>query len=214
MTPEPIYPRTRLPEAASGDWRIEHFEVPPAGPHHSADPRPAWARCPAGRYTRLAVGRTVMMTDTFEEWTTQRHAISRACRAGGAVLVSGLGLGVAAESMLATPGSRVERITVVEASRDVIALVAPHLLERYCDRLEIVHADAFSWTPPKGARFSVGWHDIWPNPYDTAILVEMDRLENRYRHCCDWQGCWGRELTGDAHAQAVSAVFDFPVHEA
>lgn len=135
-----------------------------------------------------------MMTDTFEEWSSQRPGMARACREGGKVLVSGLGLGVVVDSMLRTPGSRVAHVTVVEASADVIRLVGPSLEARHGEQLEIAHGDALTWTPPAGAHYTVGWHDIWPNPYDPRVLAEMDRLEERFASYCAWQGCWAREV--------------------
>lgn len=190
----PRFVRAEIPEGRSGAWTVAHFEHTGPRPAREDDPRPEWARCPPGRYTRLTVGKTVMMTDTREEWTTQLHAIARACAAGGDVLISGLGLGVVVDSMLATPDSKVEHITVIERASDVIALVAPHVTARWPERVTVVEADTFEWTPPRGARYSVGWHDIWPNPYDPRIRAEMDRLEDRYRHVCDWQASWGRGL--------------------
>ena len=59
--------------------------------------------------------------------------------------------------------------------------------------LEVVHASAFDWHPPFGARYSVVWHDIWPNPFDPAGHPEMEILERRYAPYCDWQGSWSRE---------------------
>lgn len=133
------------------------------------------------------------MTDLREEWWTQRDAIAEACRRGGHVLITGLGLGLVVESMLQTPGSRVERVSIIEASSDVIALAAGRLRAKYPGRLQVHEADAFSWLPPEGERYSVGWHDIWPNPHDQTRWPEMDVLEDRYRARCDWQGCWVRD---------------------
>lgn len=141
-----------------------------------------------------------MMTDTYPEWWTQKEPVEEACRRGGRVLVTGLGLGVIVESMLRTPGSRVRHITVVEASSDVIRLIGPHLGARYGDRLEIVHASAFDWTPPKGSHYDVIWHDIWPSPYEPGNLPEMERLEEIYGRYCDWQGFWGRDMIVEAGA--------------
>lgn len=194
MPVEPLYLRAQLEEGVSGDWRLERFAVSPSRVGAEDDPRPAWARCPPGQYLRLSVGSVVMMTDTFEEWSSQRPGMARACRDGGRVLVSGLGLGVVVDSMLRTPGSRVEHVTVIEASQDVIRLVGPSLEARHGDQLEIVHHDAFTWTPAAGSRYTVGWHDIWPNPYDPGVPAEMDRLEAHYAACCGWQGCWAREI--------------------
>lgn len=188
---QPLYVKSQVPAGASGEWVIERYEVPEP---EVEDRRPLWARSSPGRYTRLSRASTVYMTDGHEEWWSQRHAIEEACRRGGRVLISGLGLGVVIESMFLTSDSQVEHITVLEASADVIRLVAPHLQSRYGEKLQILHADAFEWLPPPGIRYSVAWHDIWPNPYQESNAPEMDRLEERYAPYCDWQGVWARDF--------------------
>ncbi len=106
------------------------------------------------------------------------------------MLVTGLGLGLVAEAMLRPAASPVRRVTVVEFSPDVIRLVKPHLDSRYPGRVEVFEADAFKWEPPQGRRFTVCWHDIWPDPQAPGNAEEMQRLEERYRQWCDWQGFW------------------------
>ena len=187
------YIKSEVAVGRSGVWSIENFIVGPREPGPKDHEIPHWARARPGRFTRLKRGFDVFMTDTHEEWWTQKKAIEQVCRRGRHVLVTGLGLGVVVESMLGTPGSKVERITVIEASSDVIRLVGPHLRGKWAERLEIVYANALEWLPSKGARYTVAWHDIWPNPHDVSILPEMDRLERRFARYCDWQGCWGRE---------------------
>jgi spermidine synthase len=130
------------------------------------------------------------MTDMIDEWWTQLAAIEEARVRGGCILVTGLGLGLVAEAIFAAPVTAVERLTIVERSDDVIRLVAPTLLERYPDRLEIIVGDAFTWTPPAGMHYSVVWHDIWPNARDSACREEIERLKARYAPWCDWQGAW------------------------
>ena len=133
------------------------------------------------------------MTDLYDEWWTQRVAIVEACRRGGSLLITGLGLGLVVESILGAGKGRVREITVLEQSADVIRLIAPHLLARYPGRLRVEQADAYSWQPPSGSRFDLVWHDIWPNPYAAEVEDQMQRLEARYSAHCDWQGCWPRE---------------------
>jgi hypothetical protein len=87
----------------------------------------------------------------------------------------------------------VDKVTVIENSPDVIALVGPTLTERYGDRLEIIEADAFTYKPPKGIRYSVVWHDIWPDLCEDNLKT-MGTLHRRYGKRCDWQGSWGKEL--------------------
>jgi spermidine synthase len=130
------------------------------------------------------------MTDFYDEWWTQRDGIGEALDRGGDVLITGLGLGLIAEAMLRPVQSRVQRITIVEYSSDVIQLVAPHLHSHYPGKIEIIQADAFTWEPHREQRFTVGWHDIWPDPHTPANAEDMKRLEEHYRPWCDWQGFW------------------------
>lgn len=200
MSLDPLYIKTGVPQGRSGDWVVERFIVRHDEDYDPArDARPDCAKRRPGTYTALKRGSEVFMTDLYDEWWTQRIAIREARRCGGNILITGLGLGMIVESIFADPRDHSHSVTVVEFSSDVIRLVGPHLKSRYGDRLHIVHADAFSWTPPAGYRFSVGWHDIWPNPVGPVVAKEMETLERLYSDCCDWQGCWPRDF---------AAVFD------
>ena len=140
------------------------------------------------------------MTDLYDEWWTQRRGIEEALKRGGEILVTGLGLGLVAEAILRTPESNVTRVTIVEQSADVIQLVAPFLRSRYGDKIEIQEGDAFVWEPPAERRFTVGWHDIWPDPYTNTNVEEMERLEAHHARWCDWQGFWPK-----AYLEAIAA---------
>lgn len=181
-----------LPEGRSGDWSLERFVVS-ADPGYdvNADPRPHFARRYAGTYSLLRRGDVQFMTDLYDEWWTQRVVLDEAAARGGHLLISGLGLGMIVESVFRSPEIEVESITVIENSPDVIKLVAPTLVGRYPDRLQIVEADVFRWTPPEGTRYTVAWHDIWPSPYD--VDAETDALRRRYAAWADWIGTWPEE---------------------
>ena len=144
------------------------------------------------------------MTDLYDEWWTQRMAIEQARERGGDVLITGLGLGLVVASMLELPGCRVKQVVIIERSADVIGLVAPALENRYGEQFEVINADAFEWLPPPGQRFSVAWHDIWPNPHEPGVLAEAERLESRYQTCCDWQGNWVRDYLATEEAENVA----------
>lgn len=180
--------KSDLPTGSSGRWRLEQFEIEDPG---SGDTRPHWARDPGGTYTRLMHDEVLFMTDMYPEIYTQRLAVEEAWSRGGEVLLTGLGLGLVAEAMLRSPD--VDRVTILDASADVVALVAPHLELRYGPRLRVIHADAFTWEPEPENRFTVGWHDIWPIPQDPVALAEAQTLEDRYASVCDWQGSWPTE---------------------
>ena len=186
----PPYVKSNLPRGRSGDWSIEKFSVQAPG---QGDSRPACFQSPAGTYTRLKKGNEVFMTDLYDEWWTQRMAIEQARVRGGDVLITGLGLGLVVASILEFPGGQVTRVVVIERSADVIGLVAPSLESRYDGQIEVINADAFKWLPPPERRFSVAWHDIWPNPHEPGVLAQAEQLERRYAPYCGWQGNWVRD---------------------
>ena len=188
------YRKSRVPEGQAGDWTVQRFVMPDRGPDVAdTDPRPAWVRAKPGVYTRLRLRSVDFMTDLYEEWWSQRVAMEEAVRRGGHVLVTGLGLGMVAETILRSGRASVTSVTVVEASAQVVQLVGPHLEASYPRRLDIVQADAFTWTPPAGACYSVVWHDIWPSPFDPQAVAESHELMARYARFADWQGSWALE---------------------
>jgi hypothetical protein len=190
MQRPPPYIKSSLPPGHSGGWSIEKFSVESPQQH---DDRPACFQSRAGTYTRLKKGNEVYMTDLYDEWWTQRVAIEQAQARAGDVLVTGLGLGLVVASILESPACRDKRVVVIEYSADVIGLVAPALKSRYDGQIEIINADAFEWLPPPGRRFSVAWHDIWPNPHEPGVLAQAEWLERRYAPYCAWQGNWIRD---------------------
>lgn len=192
METSPDYFHSEVPAGRSGAWVVEKIVIPAREYDPAADPRPDCFKFRPGTYTCLSRGATQFMTDLYDEWWTQRSAVAEARARGGEVLITGLGLGLVAEAMLRPAGGGVSRVTIVELSPDVIRLVGPYLLSRYPGRVEIVEADAFTWEPPRGRRFTVGWHDIWPDPYSPENAGEMERLDEHHRPWCDWQGFWPR----------------------
>jgi hypothetical protein len=194
------YFRSEVPPGRSGPWVIEKISMPERDYDPVADSRPNCFKYRPGIYTCLRRERTQFMTDLYDEWWTQRAAIVEAAARGGNILITGLGLGLVAEAILRTPESNVTRVTIVEQSADVIQLVGPFLKNRYGARIEIAEGNAFSWQNPTGRNFTVGWHDIWPDPYTSTNVEEMERLEAHHARWCDWQGFWPK-----AYLEAIAA---------
>jgi len=197
------YIKCDLPPGRSGDWSIEKFSV--QSPKHGDD-RIDCFKSRAGIYTRLKRGNEVFMTDLYDEWWTQRSAISQAEKRGGDVLITGLGLGLVIDSILTPSTGRIARVVVIERSADVISLVAPLLEQRHRDQIEIINADAFEWLPQPAQRFSVAWHDIWPNPHETGVMEQTKRLEHHYAPYCAWQGSWVRDYRATEQAGKIANV--------
>ncbi len=169
-----------------GCAEVDHFEVSKFESQMSAMRRGDYV--PAGKYARLRVRGYLMMTDTMME----QHTNFEFCRrAHGNVLISGLGLGMIIAAVLDKP--TVRGITVVEKYPEVIRLVS-----KYFPSITCICADITEWTPPKGSKWNVIYHDIWPDVC-TDNLQTMYALERRFRKYLDkadpdrWQGSWRKE---------------------
>lgn len=188
-----------LPTGQRGRWLIERKTV--------TKEKEEWHRLramvnghgryvPAGDYTGLIMlgkdGKrspfaSPMMSDTPDERRDHYWPVKKA---RGVCLITGLGLGVVANAMLLKP--EVERVVVIEIEQDVIELVEPHWRGVHGDRLQVIHASAFTWKPPKGQRYGVVWHDIWPTISEDN-LREMAMLKRRFARRADWQGAWAQD---------------------
>jgi len=131
------------------------------------------------------------MSDTPDEIKDHLEPIRQARREGGHVLINGLGIGMVASAIAAL--ENVTKVTVIEMSPEVIALVGPSLIERFGSKIEIIEADSYTFKPPKGVRYTVVWHDIWLH-LCTDNLDEMAKLHRKFGRRTDWQGSWGKEL--------------------
>jgi spermidine synthase len=181
-----------VPEGQKGLAKIEHFEV------SKADAAFARIRSMAhpdeyveeGRYVRLYIGSTLMMTDTVMERGSNARVVHRSV---GNVLIAGLGVGLILVPILAK--KEVKSVTVVEKYRDVIDLVEPPLLKvKGSKKLKVVEADIFEWKPEKGTKFDVIYFDIWPNICTDALpeMAKLHRKFSRFKVMGGWMDSWQR----------------------
>lgn len=175
-----ILEKVTIPEAVKGPWRIERFKVDAPDFHSMLRGRDV----PIGEeFTRLMRGDTVVMSDTPAEMRDHWAAVRMA---KGSCLINGLGIGMVLKAVLKKP--EVTDVTVVELSQDVLDMVAPHYAD---ERVTFVCASAFDYTPPKGKRYGMVWHDIWDYICGDN-LPEMHKLHRKYGRRADWQGSWCR----------------------
>lgn len=127
----------------------------------------------------------VVMEDTPGE--LKKH-LSFMIQARGRILVTGLGLGCVVRGLLAN--RKVDHVTVIEKSEDVLKLVGPYM--PLTERLTIVHEDAFKWVALNKTKFDYAWHDIWSDRdageehldfYHTQLIFDC-------RDYCEHQGAW------------------------
>lgn len=180
-----------VPDGKSGDWTVSTFELTEkdvaldnlsftfAGQ--------GWMCCRAGVYRKLTCkGRGVIMSNTPMEVRTNYDAYRLAT---GRVLINGLGLGMLLEGILSKPD--VTYVRVIEFEEDVIKLVGPTYLKD--KRVEIIHADAYFYSPAKGEKFDYVWHDIW-DTINGENLPLMAKLTRRYGRRAEKQGVWSRDM--------------------
>jgi hypothetical protein len=146
-----------IPKDWKGLWRVVKCQVPQAGVVFQNG-----EVCPSGKFTKLlrltnatllgGLGECVMSDDPAE---LSKH-LNAAVRARGNVLVTGLGLGCVLRML--QENQNVERITLVEISKDVIDLVWPHTSH---DRVELIHGDAVDFLRKTKRTWDYAWHDLW-----------------------------------------------------
>lgn len=174
-----------VPDGKSGDWSVETFVVQNKEFSQMISAMKNGRSVPGGTYKRLMRSGTCVMSNTPDEI---RDSLRFIYHAHGSILVNGLGLGVLLKALLDKP--EVTDITVIENSEDVIKLVAPF----YTDpRLTIIHADCFTYNPPKGKMYDCVWHDIWDN-ICADNLPEMKKLHRKYGKRTKYQESWCRNL--------------------
>lgn len=126
-----------------------------------------------GHYTRLHVGRDLMMSDTPMERLSNKDFVRNA---NGKVLIAGLGIGMIIQAILSK--ENVTEIVVIEKYQDVIDLVEPKFKS---DKLKVICADIDEWKPEKGVKFDVIYFDIWAD-ISTDNLDHIKKLHNKFKN--------------------------------
>jgi len=148
--------------------------------------RGAWEVKPNGDLVEHDGGENPWMVDTPDERRTHRAAADEAIRRGGQILTTGLGLAVFPSMCLES--AAVECVTIVERNAEVVDLVWPTVFAKYGNRVHLVVADAWEYTPTE--RYSVIWHDVWLVPFSAESRRFREVCGPRYAEWCDWQGFW------------------------
>ena len=128
-----------------------------------------------GTYIKLTHKGEVVMSDTnMEKQTNYRFC----CNAHGDVLIGGLGIGMIVLAIQDNP--KVNSITILEKSNEVIQLVGEQLPLN--SKVRIINADVFAWKPPKGKKFNCIYMDIWNWINSDVYRKEMIPLTRKYCH--------------------------------
>lgn len=196
---EPMAPI--LPEGETGDAKIQHRTITDYDAKFSSlravvtgNPNEMVSE---GTIAQLLVNGYLVMSDTQMEQRTNYEFLRASSRAGGDILIGGLGLG-----MILVPLMRmknVRSVLVVEKSQGVIDLVSSPLLtylKKQSKKLSITRGDIFEWRPPPGYKhWDVIYFDIWAN-LCVDNLDEITKLKRKFSRCLNrsnpgaWMGAW------------------------
>ena len=141
-----------------------------------------------GRYARLRVNGSTIMSDTPMERRTNRECV---IMSHGDVLIGGLGIGMII--MAIQDKENVTSVTVVEKNPDVIAAIQYQLPLN--SKVRIIQGDVYTYKPDM--KFDCIYMDIWGD-ISTDTYEEMQKLKRRYGHYLKpadvsprrWNICW------------------------
>lgn len=185
-----------IPDGDGGLWLVRKCKHPVTIPHTTFMDRPdlpdSKRVVPAGIYTGLFVmtEETMMkypgecvMEDSKPELSKHLEFIRLAT---GRCLVSGLGLGCVVRGLIAN--GKVSSITVLEKSRHVLRMVAPHMPKH--PSLKIRHADARKWIQRDRTVWDCAWHDCWTDKKEGHLAILHQHLMLDLLGRCRLQGAW------------------------
>ena len=156
-----------LEDKTIGNVKIDHFEI--------NENKMGWTfreSIPKGRYVRLHIGNTLMMSNTPMEYFTNREFMEKA---HGDILIGGLGLGCVLHCL--SKKRNINSITVVEYSQDVIDAVLPQY--DFGDNVKVIQGDVFKYKPDR--KYNCIYMDIWAY-INSDIAEEMSHLKRKYGH--------------------------------
>jgi len=184
--------KVNIPEGQSGDWEVSKFEITESDAkmwnlRQAINLHRPQRMIKSGFYTMITRNGKTIMSDTPSEIEDHLEAINKA---KGKVLINGLGIGMVLKACLENP--KVEHVTVVEISKDVIKLVGGEYKRQFGDKLTIINESAFDYIPPEGVMYDIVWHDIWDDICEDN-LDDMGLLDDKYCNICEWQGFWAEE---------------------
>jgi hypothetical protein len=179
----------------SGEWQIKEFEITEEKAKHinlraliSGTGR---GQIEPGEYLKLINSKQIIMSNSPDEIRDFEQYVWKFY---GDVLVSGLGMGLVVQYLLGL--KKVNHITVIEQSADVIGLTVPYFEDHIKNnRMKVIHGDVFMCKFPKNKKFDWAWHDIWPI-IEYENVKEMGILRRRFMHhmkAPKRQLCWAED---------------------
>ncbi len=156
-----------LNEGQIGDYALKKYTI------ERGNFAVAMQRISYGTYISLTHHGSIVMSNTDMEKRTNDFFV---CRAHGDVLIGGLGIGMIILPIQDNP--KVNSITVIEKSQEVIDLVSPQLPLN--NKVKITHDDVFTYKPDR--KYDCIYMDIWNYINSDIYKNSMTPLKRKYGH--------------------------------
>lgn len=190
-----------IPIGKSGEYAIEQFSEPAGKKLDTSNLRTSLVGgqqnepVSYGHITiwhRLVYEGGVWMTDLPIEQQQHRNCLRRM---RGHVLVGGLGLGLATNWL--AKNEKVKSVTVVEISKEVVELVAPHVRDPR-GIVKIVNADLFDYLKDAAGKKRWDWSfiDIWQSDGEITFFKTVCPLRKLSESLVKDQNviCWNEDV--------------------
>ena len=189
----------RIPEQQIGEWAVEHSKRAPGWESSTGNIRTAMFGAPSRQlvfpeettWHFLKEGGGIWMSDLPIE-QAQHDRLLREVR--GRVLIGGLGLGYSAQ-MLARR-KKVEHVTVIEKSPEVVKLVVEHLRVPP-GKLTVIIADLFDWLDGRGEWDEIydwAFYDIWQRDSESTLHEIVLPLIRKTKRMARRILCWNENV--------------------
>ncbi len=192
------WPILNIPEEVQGDYSIKHLHFKAGYEFKTATARSALMGMQKSETVQFTTDVRFHELHHKEQgvWMTDVPVEQAQCNTAivdyeGDVLVGGLGLGYAVARIAANP--MVDSVTVVEISKEVIALTAPHLPN--VDKITVVNADLFEYLNTVQHKvFDHAFYDIWQSDSENTFFHVVIPLLKRSQCVLSTPDCWNEDV--------------------
>ena len=176
--------KVNIPEATSGDFRIEHVTTD----SYCGSPEPM------DTYTVLFNEHHNIMQDTTREYVEHEQFLKSVY---GDILIAGLGLGMINQPLMDNPN--VKSVTIIEKFQDVIDMVWDHCPKN--KKFRLIHDDIYKWDID--SKFDIGWFDSWvgERPHEEYKKVMVEKYGPYCREIMFWNSQKDIDFENNVHGQ-------------
>jgi hypothetical protein len=176
--------KVNIPEQETQNWYIKKVYGDSSSIYTNAIDRPCSGKAePVDEYTFLCQKNpnSIVMADTYHEYREHGHLWENA---SGDVLIGGLGLGLVNNFLIKC--ERVNSVTIIENSQEVIDIVWPYCEKN--DKFSLIKANIEEYNP--GMCWNYAWFDTYIQGNPLTHAEYKNKIINRYCDFCESINFW------------------------